>query len=78
MDSNEQEEKRRYDYPKSFLHQKTKKNPNQNIQKCISNLLINRLTKNSNFIYDHTDFIKYFQSLKNKNSIKLSKDELIF
>ena len=79
MDSNDQEEKHRYNYPKSFLRQKTnKKIPNQNIQKCISNPLINRLTQNSIFIYDKNDFIKYFQSLKNKNLIKLSKEELIF
>ena len=47
-----------------------------NIEDFIKNPLINHFTFNSFFIFDKSDFIKYFFNLKNKNLIKLTPAEL--
>ena len=44
----------------------------------ITNPLINHFSISSFFIYDQIDHINYFNSLSNKNSIKLNNDEISF
>lgn len=65
-------------YPKKRNNFPHNSNPNNKIiQKYVDNPLINRFTLDSFFIYDQADNIKYYQSLTNKNLIKLSNDELL-
>ena len=40
--------------------------------------MINHLNFNSLFIADHSDNIRYFDHLQNKNRIKLSEEQLLF
>ena len=63
----------------SFLNHKSKKIPYENkINEFIKNPLINHFTPDSIFIFDKTDFAKYFSNLKNKNLIKLTNTEITF
>lgn len=69
----------------SFSYPKTKSQPNKFIgkKKKVSNVydnnpLINHFNISSFFIFDQNDHIKYFNSLSNKNNIKLSNDEICF
>ena len=68
-------------YPKenynSFLGKKSSKK--KNLSRCFkNNPLLNKFNIDSLFIYDQADFFDYFQSLNQKNLMKLSKDELLF
>lgn len=78
MDSNNLGEKKEYIYPKNLLNTKTnRKRLNHNIQNCVDNPLISRITRDSFFIFDQNDFIKYYKNLKNKNLLKPSKDDIL-
>ena len=79
MESNQLNNHSEYIYPKTHFDEKfSKKTANKNIQTCISNPLISRLNLNSIFIIDQFAYFKYFNSLKNKNLIKLSNNEIIY
>lgn len=51
---------------------------NNIISKFINNPSINKFNYNSFFIFDQNDNIKYYQSLSNKNLIKLNNEEISF
>ena len=61
---------------KIFLCKKTKKTQCNHSNKFISNPSINHINYNSFFIFDQTDYIKYFNSLQNKNLIKCNIEEI--
>ena len=48
------------------------------IKECIQNPYINHINFNSLFIFDHFDYIRYFNFLQNKNRMKLSEQQLLF
>jgi hypothetical protein len=67
------------EYPKSNTNSNTFEfKCNKNHSKLIDNPLINHFTISSFFIYDQIDNLKYFNSLKNKNNIKLNTEEIAF
>lgn len=62
---------------KSIL-QKRKKINKYDILSKIKNPSISHFNINSNFIFSERDFINYFNTIQNKNSVKLNKVELDF
>lgn len=76
MDSLNSSFKSQPTYPKekSFTNKKRKRQTKNNND--INNPLINHFNVDSFFIYDQIDHIRYFKSLKNKNLIKLTFEEL--
>ena len=67
-------------YPKkcnnSLLGKKTTQK--EKFSRCFKdNPMINKFNQDSFFIYDQADFFDYFQSLNQKNFIKLTKDEIL-
>ena len=68
-----------YSYPnKNMKDNSSPNNKSNTIQDQISNPLINHINFDSLFIFDHNDNIRYFNSLQNKNRIKLSSEQLLF
>ena len=68
-----------YSYPnKNMKDNSSPNNKSNTIQEQISNPLINNINFDSLFIFDHNDNIRYFNSLQNKNRIKLSSEQLLF
>ena len=80
MELNEQDD----DYEENAYPPKKSESPNKKYNKkniigeYIKNPYINKINIDSKFIFDHFDNVKYFQSLKNKNHIKLNQEELSF
>ena len=81
MDSHKKEidsEKEEIRYPlnkNKFIGKKTIKTKNYNILSNIQNPSISHFNINSHFIYSEKDFIEYFNTLNNKNLVKLNQDE---
>ena len=61
-----------------FTGKKRKKKKYTNFASIIKNPSISHFNKDSHIIYSENDFITYFNSLTNKNSVKLDSDELNF
>ena len=78
MNNLDKSDKPSYSYPKeeypklSFKRHYTIKNSLYS-----DNPSINRININSHFIFSSDDYLSYFNSLKNKNLIKLNKDEIL-
>lgn len=64
-------------YPKNTLiGKKTIKNKVNNINQFINNPLISHINKDSSFVFDQNDYLKYFKSLTNKNCLKCNQNEI--
>lgn len=61
-----------------YLLKKRKKKNNNNILLTIKNPSITHFNLNSHFIFSERDFIDYFNTIQNKNLVKLNKDEFSF
>ena len=79
MDDSIGENRPKFEYPKNNLeNNKFLYKYNNKASKLNANPLINHFTIESFFIFDQYDNIKYFESLSDKNNIKLYSNEVNF